>query len=162
MNETTPYVAAPEQIEFGVLAQSLGFLLRISQIAAFEEYFAEFGTQLLRPGELSVLLMMERNPGIRQGVLARSLRIKRAHMAKMIRSMEEDGIVERTVPEDDRRSVELWLTEAGRRVLETNRAPFEAHDAKSGQGLTKREADELRRLLRKFAGIPDPEGEDRT
>jgi DNA-binding MarR family transcriptional regulator len=74
----------------------------MAQLRSFDFFFEDLGKLGLRPGEFSVLWVIHVNPGVRQGVLAQTLRIKRAHMTKMIRSFEERGLVARTIPEDDR------------------------------------------------------------
>lgn len=145
--------ASARTLEFGRLRDSLGFLLRLAQLQRFGAFFAEFGELGIRPGELSLLLMLSENPGIRQGVLAQSLMIKRAHMAKMVRAFEEAGLLRRTVPKDDKRAMELWLTEAGNRHVARLREPFEDHESAPIDGLSPDEAAELKRLLRKYIGI---------
>ena len=140
-------------VRLGPLADSLGFLLRLSQLASFREFFDDLADFDVRPGEASVLMLIGENPGVRQGVLARRLMIKRAHMTKMIRAMEDTGLVTRTVPEDDRRSVELWLTKRGAARVEALRAPWAAHEARPARNLTTREEAELRRLLRKYLAL---------
>ena len=148
---------AAGDVRLGPLADSLGFLLRLSQLASFREFFDGLADFDVRPGEASVLMLIGGNPGVRQGVLARRLMIKRAHMTKMIRVMEDTGLVTRTVPEDDRRSVELWLTKRGAARVEAMRAPWAAHEARPARNLTKREEAELRRLLRKYLALDDGE-----
>jgi len=148
---------AAGDVRLGPLADSLGFLLRLSQLASFREFFDGLADFDVRPGEASVLMLIGGNPGVRQGVLARRLMIKRAHMTKMIRAMEDTGLVTRTVPEDDRRSVELWLTKRGAARVEAMRAPWAAHEARPARNLTKREEAELRRLLRKYLALDDGE-----
>ena len=146
-------------VRFGPLTDSLGFLLRLGQLSAFEAYYDEIGALGVRPGEMSVLFLVAENPGVRQGVLASSLRIKRAHMTKMIRAMEDAGLVHRTVPEDDRRSVELWLTAAGRARVAELTGPVLAHESRAQGRLDQREAAQLKRLLRAYLNIPeDPSG----
>ncbi|WP_425098790.1 MarR family winged helix-turn-helix transcriptional regulator [Tropicibacter sp. S64] len=142
-----------EAIDFGPLAGSLGFLLRLSQLQSFANFFHEMDGFNVRPGEISVLMLMAQNPGVRQGVLARALHIKRAHMTKMIRAMETAGIVTRTVPEDDRRSVELWLTDKGRKRLMAMQQPFLSHETRNTTGLTDAEEAQLKALLRKYIGL---------
>lgn len=142
------------QIRTGQLGSSLGFLLRIAQLEAFEQFFARFGDADLRPGEFSVLWVIGLNPGLRQGDLAAVLRIKPAHMTKIIRRLEELGRVERTIPEDDRRSVTLRLTETGRAFVTENEAAFFGQDAYFDHSLTPDEEAALVRLLRKVAGLP--------
>ena len=142
-------------VRYGPLTGSLGFLLRLAQLSAFRDFYDHVGELGVRPGEMSVLMLIAENPGVRQGVLARSLMIKRAHMTKMVRAMEEEGLVRRTIPEDDRRSVELWLTEAGEARVSGLLGPFLAHEAQVPATLSRRETDQLRRLLRAYLGLPD-------
>lgn len=144
-----------ERLDYGFLDQSTGFLLRLAQLKSFADFYDGLGPLGVRPGEISVLMVLGRNPGIRQGVLAEALSIKRAHMAKMVRAMEEEGLIRRSVPEDDRRAMELWLTERGSARVEALRPAFEAHEARQVDGLTPREAAELKRLLRKYLGMED-------
>lgn len=146
------------EVDLGALGDSLGFLLRLAQLRAFDGFFDAMADHDVRPGELSVLMLIERNPGLRQGVLAGHLSIKRAHMAKMVAQMERAGWIARRVPKDDRRAVELTLTEAGARFLETVRPAFEAHEDAAAPPLDPSQAAELKRLLRKFLSLPtDPE-----
>ncbi|GGL53325.1 MarR family winged helix-turn-helix transcriptional regulator [Wenxinia marina] len=146
------------EVRYGPLADSLGLLLRLSQLVAFGHFYDDLAEMDVRPGEMSVLMLLAENPGIRQGTLARALVIKRAHMTKMVRALEEKGWIERRVPPDDRRAVELRLTEAGACHVETLRGPFLAHEAVAGRGLSDADHAELRRLLRAYLGMPDPEG----
>ncbi len=146
-------------IRYGPLEGSLGFLLRLSQLHSFAAFYRRLGQFDIKPGEISVLMMIGENPGIRQGLLARTLMIKRAHMTKMIRVMEDAGLVTRTVPEDDRRSVELWLTEPGRAMLDRLTPSFLEHEAHTGGTLTRTEEETLKRLLRKYIDF-DAAGKD--
>lgn len=137
-------------VRLGPLSDSLGFLLRIAQLQAFQDFYAGLETLGLRPGEMTVLLLIAENPGIRQGLLARALMIKRAHMTKMVQGFEEAGLVRRTVPDSDRRSVELWLTEAGAGRVRAVRGPLLAHEARSGSDMTPEDAATLRGLLQRY------------
>ncbi|WGW05694.1 MarR family winged helix-turn-helix transcriptional regulator [Tropicibacter oceani] len=145
-----------QDVQFGPLSGSLGFLLRLSQLQSFADFFKGMEDQNIRPGEISVLMMIAQNPGVRQGVLASALMIKRAHMAKMIRAMEDAGIVTRTVPPDDRRAVELWLTDKGRARLDAVKAPFLANEARPHSALGHAEQEQLKSLLRKYLGLDAP------
>jgi len=142
-------------VRLGPLARSLGFLLRLSQLVAFRDFFASLDEFDMRPGEATALLLIGENPGVRQGVLARRLMIKRAHMTKMVRAMEETGLVSRTVPEDDRRSVELWLTPQGQARVAAMRGPWALHEARPAQNLSPGEEAELKRLLARYVGLAE-------
>ncbi|MEQ5872889.1 winged helix-turn-helix transcriptional regulator [Sagittula sp. NFXS13] len=141
---------------YGVLSDSFGFLLRLAQLRSFAEFYADMGPEDIRPGEMTMLFVLAENPGVRQGVLAKALQIKRAHMTKMVHGMEAEGLLERTVPQDDKRSVELWLTDMGRARIDTVRPVFVRHEARDVPGLESAEVAELKRLLRRYVGI-DPE-----
>lgn len=136
------------------LTDSLGFLLRMAQLRVFAQFFETLGQFNLRPGEFSVLVVIAQNPGVRQGLLANSMSIKPAHMTKMVRNFESRNLVTRTVPQDDRRAVELCLSDEGARYV-TELAPhFYDFDRAQQEPLTKAEMETLRGLLRKFNGFP--------
>ena len=145
-------------VDLGELDQSLGFLLRIAQVSAFDRFYAAFGEIDLRPGEFSAMWVIRRNPGIRQGLLAETLRIKPAHMTKMIRRLEERGFIQRVIPDNDRRSVRLFLTSGGEDFVKTHRAAFLGQDDYHHHGLSPTDMAELARLLRLYVdtGNTDP------
>jgi len=149
--------AKSDGIDLGVLTDSLGFMLRLAQIRAFEEYFVEFSDTGLTPGTMSVLTIIDANPAIRQGVLARRLRIKPANMTKSVRALEADGLIHRRVPDDDRRAFELVLSEHGRALVTRFVERSQRHEMESFAPLEKAERDELMRLLVKFVRL-GPEG----
>ncbi|SHM63493.1 MarR family winged helix-turn-helix transcriptional regulator [Roseibium suaedae] len=140
-------------INLGGLEQSLGFLLRVSQLKVFDHFFEKLGHIGLKPGEYSVLWVISHNPGIRQGQLAQSLAIKNAHMTKLIRSFEVYGFIERRIPEEDRRSVELSLTEQGEAFVARHKPDFFGYIQSLDSPLDEGETRELIRLLAKFSGI---------
>ncbi|MBV0911933.1 MarR family winged helix-turn-helix transcriptional regulator [Anianabacter salinae] len=147
-------------VDLGALGESLGFLLRLAQLRAFEGFFEAMGDHDVRPGEVSVLMLIARNPGLRQGVLARHLSIKRAHMAKMVAQMERSGWIDRRVPDDDRRAVELSLTEAGRKYLSQVQPAFDTHEADAARPLSPQDEATLKRLLKRYLSLPN--GKDPT
>ncbi len=140
-------------VELGELNDLLGFLIRIAQIQTFEQFFEAFDMRDLRPGEVSSLLVIGHNPCIRQGLLAQALRIKPAQMSKLIRSLDKRRLVERIIPEDDRRSVELRLTREGESVLEHYRPMLNALDPIQRGNLSEDEDRLLKSLLRKLVGL---------
>lgn len=144
------------RVKVGALSHSIGFLLRLAQLRAFDEFFSEQGPRGLKPGEFSVLWVIGRNPAIRQSVLGQRLMIKRAHMTKLIRALEESGFVSREVPDSDRRAVELTLTDKGMIEVETASVAFFDFESRTGAPLDKCEQAQLLALLQKYVGL-DPE-----
>ncbi|MEJ8475615.1 MarR family winged helix-turn-helix transcriptional regulator [Roseibium algae] len=135
------------------LNHSLGFLLRVSQLKVFDHFFKKLGHVGLKPGEYSVLWLIFNNPRIRQGLAAQTLSIKNAHMTKLIRSFEESGFVTRTIPDGDRRAVELDLTVSGRDFVTFHQQEFFGYIQSLNSPLNDAETKELIRLLAKFACV---------
>jgi len=141
-----------EDVDLGELGSSLGFLLRISQLKAFEGFYEALKDFDFAPGEYTVLWVIALNPGLRQGTIARRLNIKPAHMTKLVQRMVTAGYVLRNIPEDDRRSVHLSLTEAGAETVARTREAFLHHRLTERGALDADEAEQLIALLRKYAG----------
>lgn len=142
-----------DAIDFGDLTRSVGFLLRMAQLQSFDMFFARLAKHGLKPGEFTLLWVVGLNPGLRQGSLARRLRIKPAHMTKLVQRLVAADLLARTVPDDDRRSVRLSLTGAGTAFVARHRAAFLAfHDAER-HPLTDAEHRQLLHLLGKLTGL---------
>lgn len=152
-------VHASERVRVGGLDDALGFLLRLAQLRAFDEFFERLGMRGLKPGEFSVLYVISQNPRIRQSALGQRMMIKRAHMTKLIRAFEDRGLVSRRIPDEDRRAVELSLTAEGKRVMDENSDAFFAHEQTTGAPLTRRERQQLVMLLRKYVGVEEKANE---
>lgn len=140
-------------VDLGGLRDSLGFLVRLAQVRIYDQFFAAFDGQDIRPGEATVLWVIDLNPGLRQGELASTLRIKPAAMTKLVARLVRRGWVLRNVPPLDRRSIHLELTPAGKAHLEGLRGTFMAVHAAERVGLEAAEYRQLMALLRKMSQI---------
>ncbi|MGB3442497.1 MAG: MarR family transcriptional regulator, partial [Actinophytocola sp.] len=109
----------------------------------------------IRISELTVLLALSENPGIRQGVLADVLKIKWSNMTKLVRALEERGLIARHIPHDDRRSVVLSVTEAGRQQIDASADKMYRSDRAALSMLDDEEHAQLLTLSRKIAGWPE-------
>jgi DNA-binding MarR family transcriptional regulator len=138
-----------ERIDLGELAGSLGFLLRMAQLRAFEAFFRTAGNEL-KPGEFTVLWVIGLNPGLRQGSIARQLKIKPAHMTKLIRRIVDAGLIEREIPPADRRSIRLSLTKAGKAFVEKHKATLRKSHLAERAALSDSEYGTIVALLRKL------------
>lgn len=98
---------------YGELLKTVGFLTRAVQIRIFREFFAEFSEGDVTPATHATLHLIWKNPGIRQGRIADMLDILDPNMTPLIRRLEAAGIVRRESHPDDKRSLSLFLTEAG-------------------------------------------------
>ncbi len=142
-----------DRVELGEITGSVGFLLRMAQLKAFDFFFKILDGEDLRPGEFTVIWVIQLNPGLRQGSIARCLRIKPAHMTKLIARLVERGLVDRSVPDDDRRSVRLALTPEGEAFVARYREQFLHLHLAERSDLSPDEAATLIRLLSRYAGL---------
>lgn len=141
-----------EMLRFGRQEQAAGFVLRIAQLTAFERFFGIFPLKNIRISEYSVLVGIAENPGVRQGVLADFLKIKWSNMTKLVRTLEDRNLIGRRIPENDRRSVELFVTEEGYKLIDSVSEAMETSDRRTFDMLSDAEHAQLLVLLRKVAG----------
>jgi DNA-binding MarR family transcriptional regulator len=151
MNAAYPPPGREPAPDLGDLPNVLGLLLRLAQVRHNEQFFVAFDGSDARPGELTVLWVVDLNPGIRQGVVARLLSIKPAHMTKLVQRLIDGGKIERTIPREDRRSVRLSLTPLGKAYLDRHRDTYRSVHTTANTGLTPDEFATLVTILRKLA-----------
>jgi DNA-binding MarR family transcriptional regulator len=102
-----------------VLDDLAGYFVRMVQLRMFQLFHARFGAAGLSPGLYCVLAVIGANPGVRTSALGDTLLIRRSNMTKLVDALERRGLVRRQPSQLDRRSVELSLTAAGHRLVET-------------------------------------------
>ncbi|EUC00852.1 transcriptional regulator, MarR family [Rhizobium sp. CF080] len=146
-------IRTADEVDLDRLNSALGFLMRLAQLKIYERFFEEVGEHNLKPGEFSVLWVILHNPGIRQSVLGQRLMIKRAHMTKLIRALEDQNLVSRRIPDGDRRAVEITLTPKAVTRVEQASQWFFTYEASVGANLTADERRQLTALLQKFVGL---------
>lgn len=100
-----------------MLPDLIGFMLRRAQIAVFQEIFRLFSEVDIRPAQFSVLVVIEKNPGLTQSQVSAALGIKRTNFVALLDSLESRGLAERQAAAGDRRSHALHLTERGKAVM---------------------------------------------
>jgi DNA-binding MarR family transcriptional regulator len=118
------------RVDYGPLDHRLGYLLRRAQIAVFRDFFAAFEARDIRPGQYSILTVIERNPGLKQSEVSAALGIKRANFVTMIDVLEKRDLVRRDAAPGDRRSYALILTDKGQRLMGELHALADSHERK--------------------------------
>ncbi|MER6119556.1 MarR family transcriptional regulator [Streptomyces sp. NPDC001743] len=80
---------------------------------AWERGRAEFGTAPLSAAQTRVLYIVEREPGINLGALGRHLSAAAPSVTRLCDRLQAAGFLRRTPRPQDRREIQLELTEAG-------------------------------------------------
>lgn len=153
MNQAANAARATERVELGELTRSVGFLLRLAQVQVFDPFFETLAEDGIRPGEFTVLWVIGLNPGQRQGEIASVLRIKPAHMTKLVQRMVSEGYVRRGAARDDRRAVELSLTRKGADFVAARKREFLDQFERERGRLNAAESEQFTKLLQKFIGV---------
>jgi DNA-binding MarR family transcriptional regulator len=157
--DTIDRANAPEAatIDFGPLAERLGYVLRRAQIAVFRDFFAAFAPFEIKPAQYSILTVIERNPGLKQTQVCDALGIKRTNFVAMIDELEGRGLVRRDEAPADRRSYALVLTPVGTALMPKLHDTSAAHEQRLIVALGKRRHSEMTGSLSELAAHLDDE-----
>jgi DNA-binding MarR family transcriptional regulator len=131
--------------------EAVGFL--ISQLGfQSSRRFAERLEPLdLNPRTFALLRHIEAAEGEPQHALAEALRVPPSRMVALLDELEERGLVERRPHPTDRRARSLYLTGAGRRLLERAKKIAAEHEAELCADLSATERKQLLALLGRLA-----------
>jgi DNA-binding MarR family transcriptional regulator len=115
-------------VDQAALAGIVGYRLRLAQLHVFKDFLKTFEDLAIRPIDYSILRLIETNPGVRQGELARALGVKRANMVSLIHGLEERGLARRRTVNSDKRANALHLTKAGKAFVTEMQKIWQAHE----------------------------------
>ena len=141
----------PPDIEFGPLAQLVGYQLRRTQNALFQDFFEKIAEDGLTPGRHGLLMLIDQNAGLSQTDLASAIGVDRASMVAILDKLEGKGWVTRQRSRTDRRRHQIDLTPEGRTLLKRLWPKILQHEAEVCQHLSPNEQQTLLRLLEKIS-----------
>jgi DNA-binding MarR family transcriptional regulator len=108
---------------------------------------SRFGTTLPR---FDLMAQLERHPeGVKMNELSRLLMVTGGNVTAIVDQLEKEGLVERVDQPADRRAFLIQLTRAGERGFAEMAREHEAWVVGLLEGMSRREQDELLRLLAK-------------
>lgn len=146
--------AVSDALDQGLLTGLLARQLRVTYLAVFrvvEQRLAELG---ITPQQFALLVIVDRNPGSRQSLLAKARGLDKSTLVPMIDRLERDGLVERKSLANDRRIRTIWMTDRGKRLLGEAIPSVRASDEVIRAQVSEGEAAELLRILDKIrAGL---------
>jgi DNA-binding MarR family transcriptional regulator len=131
----------------GIVDRIAGIQRRIKRM--LDETLEEHG---LTSGEWHALGRLSRAPKgrISAGELATKVELSSAAMTNRLDRLEKAGLVRRIPDENDRRSVQIEVTDEGRKVYERAVAAQGAKEGIVAEALTPAQQDELNDLLRRL------------
>lgn len=139
-------------LDYDVLDELLGYLLRRAQVAMFLSFHEATRGREITPPRFTALVIIGANPGLSQSTLGQVLGIARSGAMLLVDWMVDRGLVERRRRPDDGRAWGLALTPEGARLLARMKRRVVAEDRRRTGVLSARERADLLRLLGKLAG----------
>lgn len=107
-----------KNVDLGSLPDFIGYALRRAQLTIFEDFIRSLETVGLRPAYFSVLIIIDRNPGLNQSEISAALGIQRTNFVNMADELQKRNLIVRHPSEHDRRSYALYLTREGKVLLD--------------------------------------------
>ncbi len=147
-------------VDYGVLRDTLGYQLRLADVATMQTFAAAFAGTGVSPARFTAMELIARNPGIRPATLGRAMAVRSSNLSVLLRELEADGWLA-SRPDADRRGKRLALSPAGREAVVALRGRLKQQVAMLGAALTSQERRQLSALLGKLvAGARAPGGAD--
>ena len=134
------------KIDYGALRDSLGYRIRLAEIANMHSFARAFGDGGITPARLTALELIARNPGINPARLAAAMAVEPSNLVALVRHLERRGWV-RAAAGANRREKSLEATAEGRAAAAALRRKLRAQDRALARGLDARERAQLVRLL---------------
>ena len=147
----TPETAAP--------FRSVGFALSTVGYAVSHRFRSILAPLGIEPREFALLRAIGTLEGQSQQEVGERLQIPASRMVAFVDGMEENGLAERRVNPQDRRTRTLYLTDAGRDLLGRAFVVAAAYEQELCAGLSDEEREQLLDLIWRVAGqLGLPEG----
>ena len=139
-----------EAVDYGPLADWVGFNLRMAQAAAFQAFSRlaqEVGT---RPGRFATLMLIGRNPGISQTTLSRANGRDKSSLTPVLNDLARRGLIRRRRTRADQRAYRLSLTPTGKSLLAQLVRCARAHERNLDRIIGAREQRSFVRILKRI------------
>ncbi len=142
--------ATIDELDPGLLNHLLGYQLRRAQGAVFQHFARTLSHREITPGQLGLLVLIARNPGVSQTRLAREVGVERSTLGEFIDRFVAKELVERRQVPTDRRMYAIHLTPDGERFLEEITPEISAHERDFAKSLSRAERQTLMQLLKRL------------
>lgn len=143
-----------EELDLGILPELLGYQLRRAQLTVFQHFAGTLGDQNVTPGQVGLLVLVSRNPGINQTALARAVGVERSTLGEAIDRLLKRRLLLRKPAPQDRRSYALRLSASGEKFLDDFVPRLLRHEDDVAGDLSPEERKTLIALLGRLAEVP--------
>ena len=127
-----------------------GFMIRRVHQIAVSLFIEETGKLGVTNRQYGILFVLKHRPGIDQISVANLLGLHRSTTGMVLKKLEQDGLVVRSVGAHDRRRHSLQLTKAGEKLLSQLAEPARKAQARVLSAFTPHEQTLFLQLLDKF------------
>jgi DNA-binding MarR family transcriptional regulator len=127
-----------------------GFMIRRMHQISVSVFLEETGKLRVTNRQWGILFLLTHRPGIDQTTVANLLGLDRSTTAMVVKNLEDDGLVIRSMDVRDRRRHSLQLTGSGKRLLSQLAEPARRAQARLLSVFTPRERALFLQLLDKF------------
>jgi DNA-binding MarR family transcriptional regulator len=143
-------LSSADNLDSGVLSTLIGFRLRKAQLTVYDDFMRGAPIRRITPGQLAILILIDRNPDMTQQRLCDGIRIEKSTLVVRLHRLVERGLIQRVRSTTDRRQNLLKLTKKGSSALKSMLAFVEAHERKITSRLSAAERKQLLDLLLKI------------
>ena len=133
--------------ELGELNGIVGFHIRLAHGAVNRHFAESFADLELTQKQVSVLWLVDLNPGISQIELGQRLRMDRATTMTIVNRLQERKYLRRERSETDGRKQALYITPVGAKALAKAKVCIDEHEAWLKSRFTPQEIDKLVEML---------------
>ena len=137
-------------VALGDLSRLLSYRIRRAQLWVFKEISRKLASFEISPAQLSVLIVIDANPGVNQLAVAEALSIERAGLGRLVDHLERRGLLTRAASSINRRYYVLRLTSAGAALLSRIRPIIVEHENDLARKIGLRAFRQLHRTLSVF------------
>jgi DNA-binding MarR family transcriptional regulator len=142
--------AADDDVQTEFLSSVCGYNLHRATYRLATDFLRSLANTGMRPVLVSILSVVDENPGISQGAVGVTLGIARANIAPLMSELQTLKLLRRTRHKSDRRVFAIRLTSEGERVLRECKARIRAHENRMLRNLTDGEREALIAALNKI------------
>lgn len=141
-------------MEYGFLTNMIGMELRKTQILAEKKFEREFGRSLMA-GHLTVLVLIQHNPGQTQSAIARAAGLDRSSLVPLLKQFEKQGLITRRKADTDARSNITEITTKGETYIDQVKPQIMELESSVATKIGKAKYNRLVQLLQEFQDILD-------